>query len=109
MATGLLASRLESNARANKILISEDTYLLIKETFACIKETVSVKGVSYPMKTYEVLEKKEASNVKTQPINKEMPGFSLKYNPSELSDNDTAIKLVSDVLKRLEKQKSLDD
>ena len=105
-----LASRLESNARANKILISEDTYLLIKETFACIeKETISVKGVSYPVKTYEVLEKKEASNVKTQPINKEMPGFSLKYNPSELSDNDTAIKLVSDLLKRLEKQKSLDD
>ena len=102
-----LASRLESNARANKILISEDTYLLIKESFACNeKETISVKGVSYPVKTYEVLEKKEASNVKTQPINKEMPGFSLKYNPSELSDNDTAIKLVSDLLKRLEKQKS---
>lgn len=105
-----LASRLESNARANKILISEDTYLLIKETFTCIeKETISVKGVSYPVKTYEVLEKKEATNVKTQPINKVMPGFSLKYNPSELSDNDTAIKLVSDVLKRLEKEKSLND
>ena len=83
---------------------------MIKETFTCIeKESISVKGVSYPVKTYEVLEKMEPSNVKTQPINKVMPGFSLKYNPSELSDNDTAIKLVSDLLKRLEKQKSLND
>ena len=84
--------------------------MLIKETFVCNeKETISVKGVSYPVKTYEVLEKRETSKVKTRPINKEMPGFSLKYNPSELSDNDTAIKLVSDVLRRLEKQKSLND
>ena len=74
---------------------------------ACAAAIVALSGAF--VADSEVLEKKEASNVKTQPINKEMPGFSLKYNPSELSDNDTAIKLVSDVLKRLEKQKSLDD
>ena len=58
---------------------------------------------------FGTLEFEKAEFAKSQTINKEMPGFSLKYNPSELSDNDTAIRLVSDVLKRLEKQKSLDD
>ena len=40
-----------------------------------------------------------------QPLREEMPGFSFNYNPSELSDNDRAIKLISSVLKQLEKQK----
>ncbi len=100
-----LASRLESSSEANKILISEDTYLLVKEEFE-VKErdTISVKGFSYPLKTFEVIGRKENSAAINQPLHKEIPGFSLSYNPSELSDNEAAIKLISDVLMRLEKQ-----
>ena len=101
-----LASRLESNSEANKILISEDTYLLVNEEFECKeRETISVKGFSYPVKTYEILGKNASIIAVNQPLQEEMPGFSFNYNPSELSDNDRAIKLISNVLKRLEKQK----
>ena len=48
--------------------------------------------------------RKENSAEVNLPLHKEIPGFSLSYNPSELSDNETAIKLISDVLMRLEKQ-----
>ena len=100
-----LASRLESSSEANKILISEDTYLLVKEEFEVNeRETITVKGFSYPLKTYEVIGRKENGAAINQPLHEEMPGFSLSYNPSELSDNETAIKLISDVLIRLEKQ-----
>ena len=101
-----LASRLESSSEANKILISEDTYLLVKEEFDTKeRDTISVKGFSYPVKTFEVVGRKEKSAEINLPLHREIPGFSLSYNPSELSDNETAIKLISDVLMRLEKQK----
>ena len=100
-----LASRLESSSEANKILISEDTYLLVKEEFEVKeRETISVKGFPYPLKTFEVIRRKENGVAINQPLHEEIPGFSLSYNPSELSDNETAIKLISDVLMRLEKQ-----
>ena len=51
-----LASRIETNAEPNKILLSEDTYLLIKNNISCLKkQKISVKGISYPVQTYEVL------------------------------------------------------
>ena len=102
-----LASRLESSSEANKILISEDTYLLVKEEFELEeRETITVKGFSYPLKTFEVIGRKENSAEINQPVHEEMPGFSLIYNPSELSNNEAAIKLMSDVLMRLEKQEN---
>ena len=102
-----LASRLESSSEANKILISEDTYLLVKEEFEVEeRETITVKGFSYPLKTFEVIGRKENSAEINQPVHEEMPGFSLIYNPSELSNNEAAIKLMSDVLMRLEKQEN---
>ena len=100
-----LASRLESSSEANKILISEDTYLLVKDEFDTKeKDTITVKGFSYPVKTFEVIGRKENSAEVNLPLHKEIPGFSLSYNPSELSDNETAIKLISDV-DAVEKQK----
>jgi class 3 adenylate cyclase len=51
-----LASRLESNAESNKILISHETFSLIKDEIECIeKGDIQVKGIHRPIKTYEVL------------------------------------------------------
>ena len=100
-----LASRLESSSEVNKILISEDTNLLIKEEFETKeRKPITVKGFSYPVKTFEVIGRKETISSFNQPLHEEIPGFSLSYNPYELSDNETAIKLIFDVLKRLEKR-----
>lgn len=61
-----LASRLESNAQPDQILISYDTYALIKENIFCEKkEEIKVKGISHPVQTYQVVnisEKRKAIN-----------------------------------------------
>ena len=94
-----LASRLEARAGINKILLSEDTYLLIRNKIICEKkEAINVKGISYPVQTYEVVKfSQENDNL----IERNIPGLSLSIDKSEIEDNKTAIKVVSEVLKDL--------
>ena len=50
-----LASRLESSSKPNRILISEDTRTLVKDHITSQKkEEIYVKGISYPVQTYEI-------------------------------------------------------
>lgn len=50
-----LASRLQSAAQPDEILVSHETYILIKDEIECVEgETVSVKGITQPVKTYLV-------------------------------------------------------
>ena len=97
-----LAARLEANSESNKILISEDTYLLVKEEIKCIKkQEISVKGISYPIQTYEVSGFTSSSSSYSSKLVKSIPGLSLTFDPNEIEDNDRAMKLISDVLSRL--------
>ena len=97
-----LAARLETNSEANKILISEDTYLLVKEEIKCVKkEEISVKGISYPIQTYEVSGFSSNSSFYSSKLVKSIPGLSLTFDPNEIEDNDKAVKLISDILSRL--------
>ena len=97
-----LAARLETNSESNKILISEDTYLLVKEEIKCIKkQEISVKGISYPIQTYEVSGFSSSSSSYSSKLVKSIPGLSLTFDPNEIEDNDRAMKLISDVLSRL--------
>ena len=97
-----LAARLEANSESNKILISEDTYLLVKEEMKCIKkQEISVKGISYPIQTYEVSGFSSSSSSYSSKLVKSIPGLSLTFDPNEIEDNDRAMKLISDVLSRL--------
>ena len=73
-----LASRLEARAGINKILLSEDTYLLIRNKIICEKkEAINVKGISYPVQTYEVVKfSQENDNL----IERNIPGLSLSID-----------------------------
>jgi len=52
-----LASRLESSAESNEILLSEDTYGLVKDTVHCIdKGQISIKGFSEPVNVYSAID-----------------------------------------------------
>jgi len=54
-----LASRLESAATKDEVLISEETYILVKKYIkADAKEKITVKGFSKPIQTYQVLREK---------------------------------------------------
>ena len=97
-----LAARLEANSESNKILISEDTYLLVKDEIKCIKkQEISVKGISYPIQTYEVSGFTSSSSSYSSKLVKSIPGLSLTFDPNEIEDNERAMKLISDVLSRL--------
>lgn len=59
-----LASRLESTANANEILISSETYALIKSSFSCKKQDViNVKGIAHDVQTYEIESNSHASSI----------------------------------------------
>jgi hypothetical protein len=79
--------------------LSEDTYLLIRNKIICEKkEAINVKGISYPVQTYEVVKfSQENDNL----IERNIPGLSLSIDKSEIEDNKIAIKVVSEVLKDL--------
>ena len=59
------ASRLESAATPGEILISFETYSLVKDKIQCVeKGSIEVKGIAYPVATYQVINSYE--NLKRQ-------------------------------------------
>jgi class 3 adenylate cyclase len=52
-----IASRLEQTANPNGILISHETYSLVKDAIYCEKQdTIFLKGILYPVTTYKVID-----------------------------------------------------
>jgi class 3 adenylate cyclase len=78
-----LASRLESNAGTDQILISHETFALVRDTIICeSKGEITVKGIARPVKIYQVIginpEADAACGVESKWID-EQDGFSLKW------------------------------
>ena len=63
-----LASRLESLADSNEILISENTYNLIKKEINCnYFDSLTVKGRAHSIKTFQVLGENSEKNERPDP------------------------------------------
>ena len=98
-----LASRLESNAKPNSILISEDTYLHVRSEINCSKNnTIKVKGVSYPVQTYKVegLMMNQADQFGL--TEHQIPGLSLILDQSKIENRVLVRKKIKEVLDLLE-------
>jgi len=103
-----LASRLESNSDPNEILISEDTYLLVKDHVRCEqREAITVKGVSHPVQTYQVLSLIGDTESEDTLLEHAIPGLTLALDPSGLEDHEAARRLLSAALKRLRPKEGL--
>jgi PAS domain S-box-containing protein len=84
-----LASRLESAADVDEILISEDTFSLIKDVVACKpKEEITVKGIAYPVMTYSVLDLIETLKEEREHIKAHLKGFNLSIDFDKLNYAD---------------------
>ena len=86
-----LASRLETLANPNEILISENTYNVIRNDIRCTYfDEIKVKGKSHPIKTFQVqnliLDK---SDRKT--IDFETDGFSLMLRKEQIKNREKII------------------
>ena len=76
-----LASRLESNADAGQILISHETYALVKNQIICEKkEEIKVKGIAHKVQTYQVVNTKEELVKSKNFLNEEFEGFNLSID-----------------------------
>ena len=84
-----LASRLESAADADGILISSDTFSLVKDEVVCKPEReITVKGIAYPVKTYSVVDLIETLQKEKEHIEARLKGFNhvLHCSASSLSN-----------------------
>ena len=98
-----LASRLESNANTNQILISEDTYLLIRDEIECQKlDQIRVKNIAHPIQTYEVVGEVGAASG-LEPVEAHGDGFSLVIDPAKIDDVEAKRALLERALSMLEK------
>jgi len=94
-----LASRLESNANPDEILISYQTYVLIKDAIACeAKGAIQVKGLAYPVLTYQVIDSYEILARENDEIRTEGEGYAIALDFNRISD-----KALKKIISSLEK------
>jgi adenylate cyclase len=84
-----LASRLESNAEAGEILISFETYNLVKDKIMCrLKGEVEMKGFSQPVATYQVIDFRRDLGSNPSFIEHDSEGFSLYLDTQKVKSYD---------------------
>ena len=94
-----LAARLEQAAKPGAILISHETYSLVKDMVEVDEQQeIFVKGSSSAIRTYRVVDLQAA---KTSVIEEEQPGLSLKVDFAA-TDREEAKRLLESVLERLQ-------
>jgi PAS domain S-box-containing protein len=98
-----LASRLESSAMTGQILISEETYALIKNDIFCEKkEEIKVKGIAHKIQTYQVVTPYSNLAQKGKLLKEEFDGFNLNINLN-ISKKNKVINSLEKILKKLKK------
>ena len=84
-----LASRLESEADAGEILISHETYSLIKDKIMCRQRgTAMVKGFRDPVPLYQVVDYRRDLGANPGFMNHETEGFSLYLESDKIRKSE---------------------
>ena len=100
-----LASRLETKADSGQILISHETYALIKKQIVCEKkEEINVKGIAHKIQTYQVIETEKDKKNKKNSFREEYDGFSLAVDLSR-SEKKKVVSSLKRALINIEKNK----
>ena len=99
-----LASRLESNAEIGQILISHETYALIKKDVICQqKDEINVKGLPHKIQTYQVDTPYDKIDHKRTLLNEEFDGFNLNIDLN-VSTKSKVINSLEKILEKLKKE-----
>ncbi|GMG86976.1 adenylate/guanylate cyclase domain-containing protein [Biformimicrobium ophioploci] len=84
-----LASRLESAAEPGEILVSHETWSLVKNSVLCRdKGHVTVKGFSAPVKVYQVIDMRKNLGRDQSYIEDHAPGFSMHLDLDKVRNYD---------------------
>ena len=96
-----LASRLESMAEANQILISENTHNLINENIESqFFSEITAKGKAHPVKAYQVsgiVSKK----IKEDVIKASEEGFELRLDTKKIKNKEEVLSILEKSIDRL--------
>ncbi len=98
------ASRLESLATPGEILISYETFAHIKDQVLCTEHgQIEVKGIAYPVATYQVVDTYESLGRQSRHFREEHPSISIDLDLDSMDNNDrtTAIKALNRALSLL--------
>jgi class 3 adenylate cyclase len=96
-----LASRLESLASANEILVSENTYNIIRNDIRCTYiDEIKVKGKSHPIKTFQVQDLISDQSDREM-LDFETEGFSLLLDKKQIKNKEQIISYLKKSLDHL--------
>ena len=99
-----LASRLEAAATPGEILISYETYAHVRDRIHCEERgQISVKGIAYPVATYQVVDTYENLSAERRFIHEERAKLKLELDLDAMSadDRDDAAAVLQEALNRL--------
>ena len=100
-----LASRLENAASADEILITGETYTLIKDKImGRDKGQIQVKGFARPVSIYQVVDYRRDLGPARSYLAHELPGFSMQLDTAtlELKNIEQVVKALSEALEHLQ-------
>jgi class 3 adenylate cyclase/HAMP domain-containing protein len=98
-----LASRLESAATPGEILISYETYAQVKDQIVCEeRDTIKVKGIAYPVSTYQVVDTFTNLGTTRQVIREDHPNVKLDLDLDAMSSSER--NRVAEILQRVLKK-----
>ncbi|MEA3490385.1 MAG: adenylate/guanylate cyclase domain-containing protein [Campylobacterota bacterium] len=104
-----LASRLESNANPNNILISHETYSLVKDKIFCEKkDTIFLKGIPYPIPTYAVVNFFDKIKQRDE-INLIEDDITLYIDKGNLKNSDRKKDIINKLTTVIDELRSLDE
>ena len=84
-----LASRLETAGKPGKILVSHETWALIKDVVLCRdKGQVKAKGFSHPIQVYEVVDHRKNLGGNQDYLSENLDGFSMHLDIDKVKNYD---------------------
>jgi len=93
------ASRLESLAAPGDILVSYETFALVRDRISCEEHgEIEVKGIAYPVATYMVVDSYQALGRQRRRIREDHPGVRLDLDLDAMSPTDRS--QTADILRR---------
>ncbi len=101
-----LASRLESAADAGEILVSHDTWSLIKDAIMCRdKGEIPIKGFSQPVRVYQVVDFRKDLGKNQNWFEENIDGFSMHLDLERLKnyDRESVLSTLEKATERLRK------
>jgi len=106
-----LAARLQSAAEIDEILISDETFKLIKNNYLCApKEPIELKGIQGLVRTWQVMERySETKNENQQWFDYEYKGFHLVLNLEEVQNFEYSelVNVLEKMIERIKVQQEL--